>query len=409
MQHTFFLRSDFAERFGLEISVVLAFVVKLILSFTTIGTNDAATWYGFLSYISQHDGISLYHQIKSFNHPPFMIHVLQVMRFLSSFTGISFYFWLRLPAILADVGSVVIVARLLKLYLEPRFSRSKLILLALAPASVMISGFHGNTDPLMIFFLLLAIYSLDQKSNVWLAGIAFGMSMNIKVMPIIFLPALLLYLPSNKKRILFLMLAGTTFVIFGLPYIIQDPLFIGVRLFSYGSNYGIWGVSRLLMLLSTNSDGFQSLNLAYAQLGKWIMLALIVAESIWMNRSLQKPPLFLQFGFITFTFMAITPGFGVQYLAWLVPWVSISIEMTLLYYAASGLFLFFVYNTWSHGIPWFFADSFKLTEPLMYIELLCWASVLIVLFMYYNTVKVYFIAREAQQHEQHQPDHAVGG
>jgi len=385
----FFSRNDFVERFGLEISVLLAFIVKLILSFTTIGTNDSATWYGFLSYLSEYDGISLYRHIESFNHPPFMIHVLQVMGFLRSSTGISFYFWLRLPAILADIGSVIIVARLLKLYLGPRFSRANLVLLALAPASVMISGFHGNTDPVMIFFLLLAVYSLDQKSNVWLAGIAFGMSMNIKVMPIIFLPALLLYLPSNTKRILFLMLAGATFVVCGLPYTLQDPLFIGMRLFGYGSNYGDWGLSRLLALLATNSAGFQTLNLAFAQFGKWIMLALIVGESIWMNRSLQKPPLFLQFGLIAFTFMAITPGFGVQYLAWLVPWVSIGIEMAFFYYVASGVFLFFVYTAWSREIPWFFADSFKLFGPLMYIEILCWISVVIVLCMYYNRVKVY--------------------
>ena len=408
MQRTLFLRSSFTERFGLEISVVIAFVVKLILSFTTIGTNDSATWYGFLRYISQHDGISLYHQIETFNHPPLMIHVLQVMGFLNSFTGISFYFWLRLPAILADIGSVVIVARLLKRYLEPRILRSNLLLLALAPASVMISGFHGNSDPLMIFFLLLTIYSLDQKSNVWLAGIAFGMSMNIKVMPIIFVPALLLYLPSSTKRVLFLMLAGATFIICGSPYIIRDPLFIGIRLFGYGSNYGIWGIPRLLMLLSTNSSGFQSLNLVYAQFGKWSMLALIVAVSIWMNRSLQKPPLFLQFGLITFTFMAITPGFGVQYLAWLVPWVIISIEMTLLYYAISGLFLFSVYTAWSRGVPWFFADSFRLTEPLICLELLCWASVVILLFMYYIRVKMYFIVRYTRQREQVDSDHAVG-
>jgi hypothetical protein len=306
---------------------------------------------------------------------------------LSSFTGISFYFWLRLPAILADVGSVVIVAHLLKLYLGSRFSRLHLVLLALSPASVMISGFHGNTDPLMIFFLLLAVYSIDQKSNVWLAGIAFGMSMSIKVMPIIFLPTLLLYISNNSKRALFLILAGAIFIICGLPYTIQDPLFIGMRLFGYGSNYGDWGISRFLWLMSANYNAFDSLNLAFAQFGKWIMLTFIFIESIWMNQFVRKPPLFVQIGLITCTLMAITPGFGIQYLAWLVPWVSISIEMALLYYTISGLFLFFVYNAWSQETPWFFANSFKLTGSLMYIEILCWASVVIVLCMYYKVVK----------------------
>ena len=81
-------------------SILLAFAVKLVISFTTIGTNDAAHWYTFQSYVSGYGGISLYHHIGVFNHPPFMIHVLRIMGALTSSTGISFYFWLRLPAIL---------------------------------------------------------------------------------------------------------------------------------------------------------------------------------------------------------------------------------------------------------------------------------------------------------------------
>ena len=39
-----------------------------------------------------------------FNHPPFMVHVLQIMTELARRTGLPFFFWLRLPAILADVA-----------------------------------------------------------------------------------------------------------------------------------------------------------------------------------------------------------------------------------------------------------------------------------------------------------------
>lgn len=375
-------------RSGLGISILIAFAVKLGISLSTIGTDDSARWYGFLNHISKFGAVNLYHQTDMFNHPPFMAHMLRIMGALSSITGLPFYFWLRLPAILADIASVMLVYQLLKSQLGPRFSTSTLVLMALAPPSVMISGFHGNTDSLMLSFVLLTIYLIDQKHNVWLAGIAFGMSMNIKVVPIIFLPAILLYLPNNNKRIPFLVSACVTFIVGGLPYIVQDPLIIGTRVFGYGSYYGRWGLSRLLQIFSGSFDILQPLNMAFAKYGKWVMIAVIACESVWMNRFIRKPPLFLQCGLVTVTFLAITPGFGPQYLAWLVPWVCINIGMEINFFSVSGLFLFLIYTSWSKGFPWYFAQSFNYINdvPLVFIELLCWISTLVVLNMYYGIV-----------------------
>ena len=43
-------------------------------------------------------------------------------------------------------------------------------LLAVAPPSILISGFHGNTDPVMILFVLLSMYLLDRKDYPAFAG-----------------------------------------------------------------------------------------------------------------------------------------------------------------------------------------------------------------------------------------------
>ncbi|KAF0247582.1 MAG: hypothetical protein FD167_3022, partial [bacterium] len=43
--------------------------------------------------------------------------------------------------------------------------------------------------------------------------------------------------------------------------------------------------------------------------------------------------------------MSLSPGFGVQYLVWLTPWiVSLGLGATGIFFLTSGLFLFLVYN-----------------------------------------------------------------
>jgi uncharacterized membrane protein len=75
-----------------------------------------------------------------------------------------------------------------------------LLLFAICPTSILISGFHGNTDPVMIFFVLLSIYFIERLSAAWLAGLAFGMALNIKIVPIILIPAIFFYL--GRKRVM---------------------------------------------------------------------------------------------------------------------------------------------------------------------------------------------------------------
>jgi len=110
-----------------------------------------------------------------------------------------------------------------------------------------------------------------------------------------------------------------------------------------------------------------------------------------MNRAQTKPPLFLQCGLVAFLFMSLTPGFSVQYLAWLVPWVvALGAGATLVYYLTSGVFLFVVYTFWSHGFPWYFANAWSVDAPwpgwMLYLELLCWVSVVWITAVYVNAV-----------------------
>jgi ammonia channel protein AmtB len=84
--------------------------------------------------------------------------------------------------------------------------------------------------------------------------------------------------------------------------------------------------------------------------------------------------------------MVFTPGFGVQYLAWLVPWaVAAGFVPALLWYSTSGVFLFAVYTYWSQQLPWYYANSLKMRDwggSIVVAEIGAWlatAAVLVVL------------------------------
>ncbi len=374
----------------------VAFALKMRIALTTCGTNDVSYWAWFLERLRESGGVGLYHATdpangsKFFNHPPFMIRGLQLVARLTATSGVPFPFWLRLPAILADVVSLVLVWRLLAR--QPGSARLPwgLLLLAVAPPSIMISGFHGNSDPVMICFVLLAIYLLDRRRPAWLAGVAFGMSLNIKVVPVIFLAVMVLSLPELRRRAAFLAASGATFLLGSLPYLPQDPVFILTRVFGYGSFSGHWGVSRLLTALLPAGAWPIA---AYAAYGRFVVLAAVGAASWWLYARHRDVPLFRQCGVLAFLFLGLAPGFGVQYLAWLIPWVvALGAWAPALFYAVSGLFLFLVYTHWSQGFPWYLADSVTVglwQGPVVAVELLCWATVVALIVVQIQQIRAY--------------------
>jgi hypothetical protein len=367
--------------------VLLAFAIKILISLKTFGTNDAYFWCGFLSYLQANGPIALYRDADLFIHPPFMIHVLRCWGWLESTTGVPLQFWLRLTAILADVASLLLTFKLLQRL--NKATPSALLLLALAPASVMISGFHGNTDPVMICFVLLAVYLIEAGQSPWLAGFACGMSLNIKAAAVIFPLCFIMYLPDFKKRLQFAGGAILTVLIGSMPYIAQDPVLIVSRMGAYRSIYGHWGLSRFIGMMRTS---LPLINMAFKTGGRFFVLAAILAAAFWMNRQRCKPPLFLQCGVVAFLFLTLTPGFGVQYLSWLVPFAAIELGTAALFYSTSAVFLFVIYNFWAGGYPWYFADStskgpWSKTPMGLETEIICWFSVLMVCLIYFHRVR----------------------
>jgi hypothetical protein len=357
---------------------LIALAAKLALAATTFGTNDVATWMRFAREVSGSDGAHLYALDPEFNHPPFMVHALELLAWLTDRHWFSFEFLLRLPGIFADLGSLFLVYHITSRRSGVAPSNFELGIIAAAPISLFVSGFHGNTDPVMVFFLLLAVWWIDSPERIVWAGAAFGMSMSIKIVPLAFVPAALLYLPTFRRRLEFIVPAAIVVLVSSMPVLAQEPGVVVPRVLGYGTIFGHWGLARIATMLPANLGVAEAVRIHGAQ----ALLALLIALSIWMNCGRAKPTFYVQCGVIAFALLTFSAGFGIQYLAWLVPWtVGVRRSVVLSFHAACGAFLFGVYTYWSRGLPWYYANSTAVGDwglNVVPFELAAWVSVAIV-------------------------------
>jgi hypothetical protein len=342
----------------LLVLLLAATSLKLFIASRTYGSNDVLYWETFLREANSWGGLGLYRGEPLFNHPPLMVRFIRILGELAAVTHVPLGFWLRAASSTADVGTffaVVGIARAAAM----QVSGWTLALLAIAPASIMIAGFHGNTDPIMVLFVVLAVLFAVRGQPAWMVGLAIGMAVNVKLAAIVFAPALVFSMADWRLR---LTLAGAAAVIVALasmPYLLQDPALLERKIIAYTSIPGHWGFTRL-MSLGPALRGLYPYYLRYAALAT---LGAIAALCFAFSRLRRPPPLFLQCGISGFLFMVFTPGFGVQYLAWLVPWaVAAGFLPALLWYSTSGIFLFAVYTYWSEQFPWYYANSLKMRD-----------------------------------------------
>lgn len=346
--------------------------IKLWLAWKTLGAADASLWDSFAAHIND-CGVCVYHtgglmvypggtRVNPFNHPPFIIHFIKFASALSELLGVPLRSILRTITSIADIGSAYLMLCLLQIY--GVFSLQRFILYLLAPATIIISGFHGNTDTLMIGFVLLTVYLLIKQSK-W-AGVAFGVSLCIKIVPIIFVAAFLLYLTDKRTRVRFLIMAALTGLVLSLPYIAIDPITIAKEVLGYGGFAGRWGLSLVMFNSLGPSDGFR----LFVKVSSYLLLA----YTVWLSYKNRKKDLMVQLGLYSFLFLSFSPAWGSNYLAWLDPFpVLLGVVPALLYYIASGALLIYLY----------FINDDESTRLMS----LCWTSVLIVAWLFLRRLK----------------------
>ncbi|CAN5366365.1 hypothetical protein BH10PLA1_BH10PLA1_23000 [soil metagenome] len=370
--------------------VAIGLLIRLAISWVSWGSNDVITWAHFSELANRVGLMNAYKQDSGLNHPP--IPVLWAV-VAGRMTGLSiwFPFIFKLPIILFEAFTAWVLWRVWQDRAErnrPRPGRrgersiagenatSAVAGYALSLCAILVSGYHCNTDTMFAGLALFSVYLLERQRP-FSGGLALAAAINIKIIPVLLIPALLLSL-RNRRDVLKFVGGLSIGVIPFVPVLFAvGPSFYQNAL-AYGSLIDRWGILYFLLPSNSVADGAaMGPAIMYHNLAKWPLLGLIVAWAL-LARRLHRWNRY-DVAAVTFgIFLIFTPGFGVQYTVMIAPLLlATRVRVGAAYSVTAGLFIgavYFINLTDDYPYYSFFNTMFVQPSPL--IGLLAWGTLI---------------------------------
>lgn len=198
-----------------------------------------------------------------------------------------------------DIGILFLV------YLLSNKNFKKTIFYAINPVTILITTLHGQFDVIPVFFILLSIYFLQKKRELW-SILSFSFAFLLKTWPVIFFIPLLKKI-RNKQLGLLIVSFPVIFVIIYIYFFKSSLIDIGKTLINYQGLWGIWGPwswigqTRIFMQKTTT-----------------IFFLISFFGYSWFNKT--KNIIKNIYRLLIFFFVFST-NFSIQYFAWLIPFL----------------------------------------------------------------------------------------
>jgi hypothetical protein len=261
----------------------------------------------------------------------------------SQWTGMTFSFLIRTPAILADL----LVSLLLRAM--PRGGDRAAVLYMVNPVTFLLSVYHGQLHTVALAGTVLALWLAD-RGRLELGGVMLGLAASLRqhysalIIPLV--------VSAGRRRL-------TTLVLFALTILLVNVQLLASarpdRILAPTSSHGIWGYTvplvqgpRILSLLGFSQLGFvpDFLIHTFEVYGIGLSWIWAVVFGLWAWRrneeDLWRAALLFLLGLYV-----VGPGFGVQYLVWVVPfWVLVQPLGSVLYSTLAGAYLAGTYWVW---------------------------------------------------------------
>jgi hypothetical protein len=212
-----------------------------------------------------------------------------------------------------------------------------------------------------------------------LSGIALAVAAGIKIPPFLLVPLFFIYMP---RRFAFLTaFAVTAAILFLPPIVIGGPIVVRV-VFGYAGGLPYeWGIPGVAFAAAHYIPSFriigQDIMTLYSMYGRYVVFAGIAAVIAFAlkHRQPEKMRLPQSIEIMFLTVLALAPGFGVQYVQWLIAFLPFALSWrgAIGMNVAISTFLFITYTVWSGRWPWWFADITR-SGPHRYIAALAGCS-----------------------------------
>ena len=143
---------------------------------------------------------------------------------------------LRLQIILADIGIIYFGKKILE---KLKLPVHNIFLYALNPFIIIELTGNLHFESVMLFFLVWSLYVMVQKK--WsLAALIFGISVSVKLIPLLFLPLFYQWFTKDEKRKGIINFLSFGAIIIGINILLFLPFLSSNLLDNYLSSVGLW-------------------------------------------------------------------------------------------------------------------------------------------------------------------------
>ncbi len=294
--------------------------------------------------------------VFQWNFLPLMPYVFALEQQL----GLSWQLAGKIAPVLADVAITVLLGRLATGADTGRIP----LLYALCPVAVLVTGLHGQVEPVALALGLGGLL-LARRHRAVGSGLLLGLAVATKTWPVLLVLGPLRETPVRRWWRLVLPLAAVLVaLLLSIPAFLHDSLRAAAHvLANYRSYTGVWGWTGILNYYGVAGAGYRGPRVDTVQhIGTAVTLVAVavVVAACWRAGAVPLTAAVL------LTFLVVTAGFGAQYLLWPVPFVLLLRRRTGLVFAvAASLYAAYAYYLVSDGTP---------ARPAVLIDVLQWAS-----------------------------------
>jgi len=221
------------------------------------------------------------------------------------------------------------------------------LLYALCPLSILISSFHMQWEPVLLYFLVLAAYVREvwpegmKRAVVY--GLFFGASLLIKPIAVVLAPLLLLPHSGNNP------FSSRTFYVQNLFSVAAGLSVLAVFLLVFGFLISNLADTFLHIFLYANAGypvsglpfQFPFSEFVFFKSRLWVLIPVLVIAVLYLNRRIG----YLESAVAIFLLLIAFSGYAPQYLLWALPFLIVlgHLKVAVIYTSLSTVFLVLFY------------------------------------------------------------------
>lgn len=302
--------------------LIFAALIRLIPAIFIYGTEDVSAWHRCARIMSS--GGNPYDTPQLISWPPLWPALAWISLHTADMTGLPFSFVVKLFPIAADLALTVVLLRAASEFALPRYFTAAAF--AFNPVAIYTSAIHGNFDSIPALFLTLAIVFATREAadgSGVRTGFWLGIGAAFKTWPLLALPGVIASSAPRRRQLMVCLIAVG---IFAAALLLPWPLIGSAAIASilrYRGFFGWWGITSIEFLSGHALPDMARTLLFYGAMGGTALLLLV-----------KRTPPALGALLLLETFYLVTPGFGLQYLLWIVPVALIADQKRALAYSA---------------------------------------------------------------------------